>query len=102
MVQNLVLIFNGFVNPVAMDAIEWKYYIMFCCILGVEILICYFTFAETSCRSLEEVGKFLVMELWTCLTLLTKFLWRMEKGDFLLSTLNMFLKKNYMCSLKTF
>lgn len=57
-VQNLVLIFNGFVNPVAMDAIEWKYYIMFCCILGVEILICYFTFAETSCRSLEEVGKF--------------------------------------------
>lgn len=55
--QNLVLIFNGFVNPVAMDAIEWKYYIMFCCILGVEILICYFTFVETSCRSLEEVGE---------------------------------------------
>lgn len=57
MVQNLVLTFNEFVNPVAMDTIKWKYYIMFCCILSFKILICYFTFVETSCRSLEEAGR---------------------------------------------
>ncbi|CAH00184.1 uncharacterized protein KLLA0_D00374g [Kluyveromyces lactis] len=54
---SISVIFNGFVNPVAMDAIEWKYYIFYCCFLAVEIVVCYFTFVETSGRSLEEVDE---------------------------------------------
>ena len=54
---SLAVIFNGFVNSIAMDAIEWKYYIFYCCFLAVEIVVCYFTFVETSGRSLEEVDE---------------------------------------------
>lgn len=56
-VQYTVMIYNGFVNPIAMDAIEWKYYIVYCCILVVEFCICFFTFVETSGRTLEEVSE---------------------------------------------
>ncbi|KAJ5787300.1 hypothetical protein N7457_002290 [Penicillium paradoxum] len=50
------IIFNGYANPVAMDAISWKYYIVYCCIIAVEIVIVYFGFPETKGRSLEEVA----------------------------------------------
>lgn len=56
-VQYAVMIYNGFVNPIAMDVIEWKYYIVYCCILVVEFCICFFTFVETSGRTLEEVSE---------------------------------------------
>lgn len=52
---NLILIYNGFVNPVAMDAISWKYYIVYCCIIAVEIFMVYLFFPETSGYTLEEV-----------------------------------------------
>ncbi|CDO93565.1 unnamed protein product [Kluyveromyces dobzhanskii CBS 2104] len=54
---SICIIFNGFVNPIAMDAIEWKYYIVYCCFMFVEVAICYFTFVETSGRTLEEVDE---------------------------------------------
>ena len=54
-VQFIVQIYNGFVNPIAMDAIHWKYYIVYVCILAVEFCVC-FTFIETSGRTLEEVA----------------------------------------------
>lgn len=53
----LILIYNGFVNPIAMDAIEWKYYIVYCCILVVEVVVVLLTFVETSGYTLEEVAK---------------------------------------------
>ncbi|SGZ54727.1 CIC11C00000005070 [Sungouiella intermedia] len=53
----VVLVYNGYVNPIAMDAIDWKYYIVFCCILAVELLIVIFTFPETSGYTLEEVAQ---------------------------------------------
>ncbi len=56
MVTYLVLIFSGFVNPVAMDAISWKYYIVWTCWLAVEIVIVYFLFPETRGYTLEEVA----------------------------------------------
>ncbi|KAH3679219.1 hypothetical protein WICPIJ_008688 [Wickerhamomyces pijperi] len=56
-VQQVMQIYNGFVNPIAMDAIEWKYYIVYCCILAVELLVVYLTFVETSGRTLEEVAE---------------------------------------------
>lgn len=50
------LIFNGYANPVAMAAITWKYYIVYCCVIAVEIVLVYFWFPETKGRSLEEVA----------------------------------------------
>jgi len=50
------LIFNGYANPVAMDAIKWKYYIFWCCLIAVWIVVVYFFFPETKGRSLEEVA----------------------------------------------
>jgi MFS family permease len=41
--QAIVLVYNGFVNPVAMDAISWRYYIVFCCLLVFEFTVVYFT-----------------------------------------------------------
>ncbi|CUM65822.1 uncharacterized protein PRCAT00003471001 [Priceomyces carsonii] len=55
--QNIIIVYNGFVNPIAMDAIEWKYYIVYCCILAAELVIFYFVFVETSGCTLEEVAK---------------------------------------------
>lgn len=55
--QYAVLIYNGYVNPIAMDAIDWKYYIVFCCVLAVELVIVIFTFPETSGYTLEEVAQ---------------------------------------------
>lgn len=51
------LIYNGYVNPIAMKAIEWKYYIVFDCIIAVELVIVVLFFPETSGYTLEEVNK---------------------------------------------
>lgn len=51
------LVYNGYVNPIAMDAIDWKYYIVYCCTLAVEVFVVYFFYPETSGRSLEEVAE---------------------------------------------
>ncbi|KAK6538466.1 hypothetical protein TWF694_010049 [Orbilia ellipsospora] len=48
--------FNQFVNPIALDAISWKYYITYCVWLGFEIVFIYFLFPETSGRTLEELA----------------------------------------------
>ncbi|KAH3671323.1 hypothetical protein OGAPHI_000546 [Ogataea philodendri] len=48
--------FNIFVNPIALDAITWRYY---CIYLGVQVVIfavIYFTFPETKGYSLEEIA----------------------------------------------
>lgn len=50
-------LFNGFVNPVALEALSWKYYIMFCCALLLWLVVIYFTFPETRGLTLEEVSK---------------------------------------------
>lgn len=50
-------IFNGFVNPVALDAIGWKYYIVFVCALVLWLAVIYFTFPETRGLTLEEVSE---------------------------------------------
>ena len=50
-------IFNSYVNPIAMAAIEWKYYIVWCLVIGViDIPTIYFFFPETKRRTLEEVA----------------------------------------------
>ena len=56
-VLQVISIFNGFVNPIAMDAISWTYYIVYCCVDMVEVITVYFMFPETSGYTLEEVTK---------------------------------------------
>ncbi|KAL1866665.1 hypothetical protein VTK73DRAFT_4568 [Phialemonium thermophilum] len=50
-------LFNGFVNPIAMDALDWKYYIVWVVMLGVWFGLIFFLFPETAGRTLEEVSQ---------------------------------------------
>lgn len=54
---NLAGLYNSFANPVAMEAIEWRYYIVWCCMLALNLTLVYFFFPETRGRSLEEVAE---------------------------------------------
>jgi sugar porter (SP) family MFS transporter len=52
-------LFSGFVNPIALDAISWKYYIVWCCMLVSNFMVIYFFYPETKGLSLEEVTQML-------------------------------------------
>jgi MFS family permease len=49
------LIVGNQVNPIAMGAIAWKYYIVFCCLLGCLLVLVWFLFPETKGHTLEEI-----------------------------------------------
>lgn len=53
---SLSLIFNQYVNPIALANISWKYYIVYCCWLLFELAFCYMYVIETKNRSLEETA----------------------------------------------
>jgi len=55
-VVSLALIFNQYVNPVALQKIAWKYYIVYCCWLAFEFGFLYFMIVETKNRTLEETA----------------------------------------------
>ncbi|KAJ3559384.1 hypothetical protein NM688_g380 [Phlebia brevispora] len=55
-VISLALIFNQYVNPIAMDHINWKYYIVYCCWLLFELVFLYIFIVETMGLSLEETA----------------------------------------------
>lgn len=42
--------FNQFVNPIALEAIGWKYYIVYCVWLAIALLTVFFMFPETKVR----------------------------------------------------
>ncbi|RDW68144.1 general substrate transporter-6 [Coleophoma cylindrospora] len=50
------LIIAAFVNPVGLQNIAWRYYIVFCCFLLVILVVTYFVFPETKGYSLEEIA----------------------------------------------
>ncbi|PVH67680.1 hypothetical protein DL98DRAFT_662526 [Cadophora sp. DSE1049] len=48
--------FSTFVNPIALDAITWRYLIVYVVWLCFEIIFIYFIFPETYNRTLEELS----------------------------------------------
>ncbi|KAI0264422.1 general substrate transporter [Gloeopeniophorella convolvens] len=53
---SLTLAFNQFVNPWALDAIGWKYYLVYCGWLGLELVFILTFIVETRGRTLEETA----------------------------------------------
>lgn len=54
---NLAGLYNSFANPVAMDAISWRYYIVWCVVIGVNFTLIWLFFPETKGKGLEEVAE---------------------------------------------
>ncbi|PTU18052.1 hypothetical protein P175DRAFT_0511511 [Aspergillus ochraceoroseus IBT 24754] len=52
----LALLFNQLVNPIALDAIGWKYYILYIALLVIILVNVWFTYPETRGYSLEEMA----------------------------------------------
>lgn len=48
--------FNQFVNPIALDAIAWKFYFVYVGLLAVFFFIIWFVFPETKGHTLEEIA----------------------------------------------
>jgi len=56
-VQSITVTYNQYVNPIALQAIQWKYYFVF---LGLQIfffIYAYFFFLETKGYTMEEVAQ---------------------------------------------
>ncbi|KAL4889663.1 general substrate transporter [Aspergillus ambiguus] len=54
--QNLAGIFSGYVNPIAIDAISWRYYIVYVALLAFDFAVVYLYLPETANMTLEEVA----------------------------------------------
>lgn len=52
----LSLIFNQYINPIALSALGWKYYIVYVCWLAFEIGFIWVFLIETKNRTLEETA----------------------------------------------
>jgi len=50
------IIFNQYTNPIALDALKWKYYLIYTIWLGFEFLYICLSVIETKGRSLEETA----------------------------------------------
>ncbi|KZP22350.1 hypothetical protein FIBSPDRAFT_952964 [Athelia psychrophila] len=53
---SLSLIFNQYVNPVALDALGWKYYLVYVAWLAVESVFVFLFIIETKNKTLEETA----------------------------------------------
>lgn len=54
---DIALFFNQYINPIALDHIHWKYYIVYCCWLAVELAVVWKFYIETKNTPLEEIAK---------------------------------------------
>jgi hypothetical protein len=54
---NLALFFNQYVNPIALGALGWKYYLVYVCWLAVELAVVWKFYVETKGRTLEELAE---------------------------------------------
>lgn len=51
----VAIFFNTFINAIALEAIGWKYYIVFIVIIVLYILTAFFAYPETRGRTLEQI-----------------------------------------------
>ncbi len=51
------IFFNVFVNPIALDDIAWKYYIVYVGLLVIITVTVYFFYPETNGHTLEEMAQ---------------------------------------------
>lgn len=49
--------FNIFINPIALEAIAWRYYLVYVFIIAGSGVVIFFTFPETRGHSLEEMAR---------------------------------------------
>ncbi|KAF2472532.1 hexose transporter protein [Lindgomyces ingoldianus] len=54
---DVALFFNTYVNPIALDHIGWKYYIVYCIWLCAELVFVFFFYIETRNTPLEEIAR---------------------------------------------
>ncbi|KAL5615246.1 hypothetical protein BROUX41_005301 [Berkeleyomyces rouxiae] len=52
----MCIFFNTFVNPVALESLGWKYYIVFVVFLVAMLITVYFTYPETRGHTLETIA----------------------------------------------
>ena len=57
MTTQLAVFFNIFVNPIALEAIQWKYYIVYVVILIGITTVVWFCYPETNGYSLEQMAR---------------------------------------------
>ncbi|KAF6802341.1 sugar transporter [Colletotrichum sojae] len=55
-VSLICVFFNTFVNPIALESIQWKYYLVFLAVLVVMLVSVWFGYPETRGRTLENVA----------------------------------------------
>ncbi|KAJ7610440.1 hexose transporter [Roridomyces roridus] len=53
---SIALIFNQYVNPIALAALSWKYYVVYCVWLVCECVFLWFYLVETKNHTLEETA----------------------------------------------
>ncbi|KAJ4298828.1 hypothetical protein N0V90_004070 [Kalmusia sp. IMI 367209] len=54
---DVALFFNTYINPIALEHIAWKYYIVYCVWLAFELVVVYFFYIETKNTPLEEIAR---------------------------------------------
>ncbi|TEA18637.1 Lactose permease [Colletotrichum sidae] len=52
----IAIFINTFVSPIALDAIHWKYYIVFIVMLTLLLITVYFAYPETRGHTLEQIA----------------------------------------------
>jgi MFS family permease len=57
MSTGLAVFFNIFVNPIALESINWKCYIVFVVLLLLILVNCYFFYPETRGHNIEEMAR---------------------------------------------
>jgi hypothetical protein len=53
---SLAGVFNQYVNPIGLEALGWKFYIVYIVVLVLECLAIYFLYVETRGPALEEIA----------------------------------------------
>jgi len=49
-------VFNQYVNPIGLEALQWKFYLVYVVVLVLECLAIYFLYVETRGPALEEIA----------------------------------------------